>query len=534
MTFEDFNAEIRAEAFPELEAENLVTPHTKSIICALIDLQKYITALQERNTSVYPQCSTYYKCGHSAINAPSGFIHRVFTILDDDWDTQITYYPRTYHDFYRWSRRFVELTDYVNPVYGSAVGLGYKYPTSSTDSEYGRSLTGIWTLQRGKLLIAPWIQSNEYAVVEWDGVKRSYLDSDVVEYDEDVKDAIKAYLLWHHNAHYSRENSKAEYFRGLYYEKRADLIYLYSKEQRLPDQGYVPEDASHEIYRQANAEPITASSLTTSQESTMSHVALISDYGTASDTESAIASLIHDNDYDYIMTAGDNNQIDQVSSIEDFHNRVGKYYSRYIYPYYKATDHEHSPVTRNRLFPAVGNHDITSDNKYTDFSNFFNLEQGGHAYQVAVDNVLFFMLNPLDGHVDGNTTRSVQHSWLAKRLAASTYPWNIVITHYPPYTSGTTHGAYENMRWNFHKLGADIVVSGHEHIYERQLIDGYNYIVLPPAGGEERSAYNESENTQIIKPSKSGFADIKAYCDTLTWMAYDSDNAVMDQFTLSK
>src|SRR5712671_4906319 len=48
--------------------------------------------------------------------------------------------------------------------------------------------------------------------------------------------------------------------------------------------------------------------------------------------------------------------------------------------------------------------------------------------------------------------------------------------HHPPYSSGP-HGATLYMRWPFRQWGADLVLTGHDHIYERLSVDGLPYIV---------------------------------------------------------
>lgn len=49
--------------------------------------------------------------------------------------------------------------------------------------------------------------------------------------------------------------------------------------------------------------------------------------------------------------------------------------------------------------------------------------------------------------------------------------------HHPPYTSGNKHGAATAMRWDFKAWGANLVIDGHEHVYERiERPNGLTYI----------------------------------------------------------
>src|SRR5262249_48778575 len=50
------------------------------------------------------------------------------------------------------------------------------------------------------------------------------------------------------------------------------------------------------------------------------------------------------------------------------------------------------------------------------------------------------------------------------------------------------HGSTQEMRWPFAEWGAEVVFSGHDHTYERLLIDGIPYIVQG-LGGASKYAF---------------------------------------------
>lgn len=54
------------------------------------------------------------------------------------------------------------------------------------------------------------------------------------------------------------------------------------------------------------------------------------------------------------------------------------------------------------------------------------------------------------------------------QLAASTARWKIVMLHQSPFSSGD-HGSFPRLQWPFQAWGADAVLSGHDHGYERIL-----------------------------------------------------------------
>jgi hypothetical protein len=77
---------------------------------------------------------------------------------------------------------------------------------------------------------------------------------------------------------------------------------------------------------------------------------------------------------------------------------------------------------------------------------------------------------------------SIQAQWLQERLAASTSPWQVVYMHYPAYSSGL-HGSTDWAQWPYAAWGADAVLAGHDHTYERLIVDGIPYFVNGLGGG---------------------------------------------------
>jgi hypothetical protein len=76
---------------------------------------------------------------------------------------------------------------------------------------------------------------------------------------------------------------------------------------------------------------------------------------------------------------------------------------------------------------------------------------------------------------------------LSNALASSTAPWRIVYFHASPYSSSATHGSHthqvDNMLWPFTEWGATAIYTGHNHLYERILTNGINYVTIGLGGG---------------------------------------------------
>ncbi len=187
--------------------------------------------------------------------------------------------------------------------------------------------------------------------------------------------------------------------------------------------------------------------------------AVIGDYGLAGQGTADVAALIDQRDPDLVLTVGDNNYPD--GEAWGFEQNVYQYYSRFI--------------DDGRFFPSLGNHDMTTDNGQP-YLDYFELPGNERYYDFVQGDIHFFALNSDWREPDGIGSNSAQARWLQERLAASTAPWQVVFMHVPPYVS-MVGKEVPALRWPFAQWGADLVLSGHAHLYERQIVDGLTYVV---------------------------------------------------------
>lgn len=126
-----------------------------------------------------------------------------------------------------------------------------------------------------------------------------------------------------------------------------------------------------------------------------------------------------------------------------------------------------------KLWPVLGNHEFKDrcggGNAASGYRTYFSLPNNERYYDFKRGPVHFFALNS-HKDPDGVSADSKQAIWLKGKLAASTSPWQIVFFHHPPFSSGK-HGSTERMIWPFEAWGADAVLSGHDHGYERVMGD---------------------------------------------------------------
>jgi hypothetical protein len=125
-----------------------------------------------------------------------------------------------------------------------------------------------------------------------------------------------------------------------------------------------------------------------------------------------------------------------------------------------------------RTRPAAGNHDYETRNAKGYFDYFGqaagNRGEGYYSYDLGAWHIV--VLNSNCEQVGGCGTSSRQGRWLRADLAAHPATCTIAYWHHPLFSSGTEHGGDEAMRpvWQaLYDAGADVVLSAHEHNYER-------------------------------------------------------------------
>jgi tartrate-resistant acid phosphatase type 5 len=236
------------------------------------------------------------------------------------------------------------------------------------------------------------------------------------------------------------------------------------------------------------------------------HFAAIGDYGTDDDDEAAVAALVDSWDPEFVITMGDNNYPDGEARTIDPH--IGQYYHHYIGNYVGTYG---EGAAENRFWPSPGNHDWNTDTlqPYTDY---FTLPGNERYYEVDLGLVHLFAVDSDSHEPDGITSDSVQAQWLQAALAASTACWKVVYFHHAAYSSAD-HGSDEDLQWPYEEWGADVVMAGHDHSYERLAVGGIPYFVNGLGGAglydfkaivpESVVRYNESHGAMSITASSS-------------------------------
>jgi predicted MPP superfamily phosphohydrolase len=177
--------------------------------------------------------------------------------------------------------------------------------------------------------------------------------------------------------------------------------------------------------------------------------AVIGDTGTGDKHQMAVAKQLTATraqfPFEFVIMVGDN--IYGSNTAKDFEKKFST-------PYKPLLD------AGVKFYAALGNHDDPSERFYKPFN------MNGERYYSfkPADGVRFYAL-------DSTYMDDKQLQWFEGQLKMSGSEWKIAFFHHPPYSSGETHGSDETLRTQleplFVKYGVNVVLTGHEHFYER-------------------------------------------------------------------
>jgi hypothetical protein len=259
--------------------------------------------------------------------------------------------------------------------------------------------------------------------------------------------------------------------------------------------------------------------------------AVIGDFGDDGKYEADVAAMVHRWDVDLIVTTGDNNYPDGEASSMDAN--VGRYYADFIHPY-KGT---YGPgASENRFFPTLGNHDWRVESLQPHY-DYFTLPGNERYYDFEWGPVHFFIIDSDDHEPDGIAQDSVQAAWFMDAIIQSTAPWKLVFMHHPPYSSSSKYDDHETMQWPFAAWGADAVLAGHAHLYERLSYDGIPYFVNG-LGGRWLSIpkihyFGDRDERSLIRYNRDYGAQLVTADDAcINFSFYSRSGELIDSYTL--
>jgi tartrate-resistant acid phosphatase type 5 len=267
-------------------------------------------------------------------------------------------------------------------------------------------------------------------------------------------------------------------------------------------------------------------------------IGVIGDYGSAYlggasfSNVQRVANLIKSWNPDFIITTGDNNYPDGEASNID--TNIGQFFHEYIHPYVGTFG---AGAVTNRFWPSIGNHEWPFGVAgLAPYLAYFTLPGNERYYNHRHGPVEFFACVGDQQEPDGALPVSIQSLWLSNALAISTAPWRIVYFHACPYSSSATHGSHtheaDNMLWPFHQWGTSAIYTGHNHLYERVLTNGLNYVTIGLGGGRIDGFVTPIAGSLSRYNTTYGAVRLKVTETNLVSDFINIFNEVIDTFTL--
>jgi hypothetical protein len=195
------------------------------------------------------------------------------------------------------------------------------------------------------------------------------------------------------------------------------------------------------------------------------------------------------------------------------------------------------------LRPVPGNHEYLSAGAQGYYAYFGaaagDPQKGYYSFELADWHVV--ALNSNCGAVGGCQAGSEQERWLRDDLAAHAGRCTLAFWHQPRFSSGA-HGndaAYQGLWQALYDAGADIVLNGHEHIYERFAPQSPQGEADPQGGlrqftvgtgGRNLTAYATLRaNSEVRQNSTFGVLEMTLQADGYAWRYWPVSGPFRDE-----
>ena len=195
---------------------------------------------------------------------------------------------------------------------------------------------------------------------------------------------------------------------------------------------------------------------------------------------------------------------------------------------YDPTWGRHKARTR----PAPGNHDYRVSGAAGYFGYFGGAagdpRTGYYAYDMG-QYWRVYVLNSNCTQIGGCGPGSAQEKWLKQDLAVNARPCTVAMWHHPLYSSGE-HGDDTDMRnmWRIlYEAGADLVLGGHDHTYERfapQDADGHRdakrgmrSFVVGTGGRSHYDFHRPDVDSELRNNTTYGVLKLTLHPDSYDW-----------------
>jgi len=243
-----------------------------------------------------------------------------------------------------------------------------------------------------------------------------------------------------------------------------------------------PVSTSQSLSNKARPNPvINPVSITLPVKQGSIRFAVIGDTGSGSEKQQQVADMMVRYrtafPFDFVLMMGDN--LYGGETPKDFEKKFSNVYKPLL-------------DAKINFYATLGNHDLPLQIYYENFNM-----NGKEYYRFKKGNVAFYSLN-------SNYMDKKQVQWLENELAKDTSDWKVCFFHHPPYSSARKHGSDGQLREIvepiFLKYGVNLVLAGHDHVYEHIKPQKGIYYFVSGAGGQLRTG-DVKQSSELIEKS---------------------------------
>jgi hypothetical protein len=184
---------------------------------------------------------------------------------------------------------------------------------------------------------------------------------------------------------------------------------------------------------------------------------------------------------------------------------------------------------KDRIHPSPGNHDYMTPGA-ADYFSYFGAAAGepGKGYYSFEEGAWHVVILNANCAYVGCGSNSEQVHWLEADLAAHPTKCTLAIWHQPRFSSGLsgTSGMYPFWKV-LYENGAEIVINGHDHDYERFAPQdpvgnpdpqkGIREFVVGTGGASQRRFNAITPNSEVHETGTYGVLKLTLYADRYNW-----------------
>ena len=198
---------------------------------------------------------------------------------------------------------------------------------------------------------------------------------------------------------------------------------------------------------------------------------------------------------------------------------------------------------RDRTRPAIGNHDLSGDGGAAYFRYFGDGAgipgEGWYSYDIGDWHIVVLNSNC---ELIACTPGSAQYEWLVDVLSAASVQCTLAYMHHPRFSSGP-HGDYPPVAplWEaLHAAAADVVLVGHDHLYERFApqtpagiadASGIRQFMVGTGGYQLYGAERVAPNSEVLIDDALGVLELTLQPDSYDWRFLTIDGMAADTGT---